>query len=384
MMMLTTLFSLLTKPVKTPRIKDLNRIALLCYGGLGDVLLFSPVIAELKAWLPDASIILYVEERSMGVSSVLEGVDSVQIIPTTTMNRFKLFNYLVNDLKKRHFDAVLSCGTNKFIPILLGLTGIPYRVGYENKHDAYQQLSHQAPLKKDVYASIMYFELAKTFMKPLIGPAYEPFLQPNQLKPIAVLPLDRDLETIQATVLQPQQGSHRKHILLHPGVSQMSLSKGINKTWSAMDWSQLILSLTSTHSVYLVGGKDDEPLVADILALLPETLQRFSNLMGTTRNFSDLATLMSLMDTIVCVDSAPLHLSIALNKPTVAIFGPTDNQKLLPSPQYTPSVQAVTVENLACRPCLWANRQKNCETSDCLNVPVKAVETAILSLLSKY
>lgn len=151
-----------------------------------------------------------------------------------------------------------------------------------------------------------------------------------------------------------------------------------------MDWSQLILSLTSTHSVYLVGGKDDEPLVADILALLPETLQRFSNLMGTTRNFSDLATLMSLMDAIVCVDSAPLHLSIALNKPTVAIFGPTDNQKLLPSPKYTPSVQAVTVEDLACRPCLWANRQKNCETSDCLNVPVKAVETAILSLLSKY
>jgi ADP-heptose:LPS heptosyltransferase len=380
-MMLNNILSVFNPPVKTPRIKELNRIALLCYGGLGDVLLFSPVIAEIKAWLPDASITLYLEERSMGVSSVLAGIDSVQIIPTGTMNKVKLFAFLVNDLKKRHFDAVLSCGTNKFIPYLLAMSGIPYRVGYETSGYGQQLLSHQAPLNKSVYASLMYFELAKTFMKPLIGPAYEPFLQPSQLKPIATTPSDRDLEELQTLALQPQQGNHRKHILLHPGVSQMSLSKGINKTWAAMDWAQLILSLSGTHCVYLVGGKDDEPLVTDILALLPENLQRFSNLMGTTRNFSDLAGLMTLMDAVICVDSAPLHLAIAMNKPTVAIFGPTDEQKLLPNPEWVPTVKAVTVEGLACRPCLWAIRQQNCATSDCLKVSVQAVELAVLGLL---
>ena len=380
-MIVSKLFSLLSPPLKTPRIKDLNRIALLCYGGLGDVLLFSPVIAEIKAWLPDASITLYLEERSMGVSSVLVGIDSVQLIPTGSMNKLKLFSFLVDDLKKRHFDAVLSCGTNKFIPYMLAATGIPYRVGYETSGYGQQLLSHQAPLKRNIYASFMYFELAKTFMKPLIGPAYEAFLQPQQLKPMATAPSDRDLEELQTLSRQPNQGDHRKHILLHPGVSQVSLSKGINKMWAAMDWSQLILALTSTHCVYLVGGKDDEPLVADILALLPENLQRLSNLMGTTRNFSYLSGLMTLMDAIICVDSAPLHLAIAMGKPTVAIFGPTDEKKLVPNPEWVPTVKAVTVEDLACRPCLWAVRQQNCETSECLQVSVKAVESAVLGLL---
>jgi ADP-heptose:LPS heptosyltransferase len=381
MMIMTQLLSLLSRPFKTPRIKDLNRIALLCYGGLGDVLLFSPVIAEIKAWLPEASITLYLEERSMGVSSVLAGVDAVQIIPTGSRNKLQLFKFLVTDLKKRHFDAVLSCGTNQFIPYMLAATGIPYRVGYQTTGYGQQLLSHQAVLNQATYASCMYFELAKAFMKPLIGPAYEPFLQPHQLKPIALPPSDRDLDELKGIALQPNQGTHRHHILLHPGVSQMSLSKGINKTWSALDWSQLILSLSKLHCVYLVGGKDDEPLVTDILAHLPENLQRFSNLMGTTRNFSDLAGLMTIMDAVVCVDSAPLHLAIALGKPTVAIFGPTDEEKLLPNPQWVPSVKAVTVEGLACRPCLWAVRQQNCETSDCLRVSPETVETAVLGLL---
>jgi ADP-heptose:LPS heptosyltransferase len=67
-------------PSHSFRLKDLHRIALICYGGLGDVLLFSPVIREIRQWLPHVHLTLYTEERSASVGTVLEGVDVVQIL----------------------------------------------------------------------------------------------------------------------------------------------------------------------------------------------------------------------------------------------------------------------------------------------------------------
>jgi ADP-heptose:LPS heptosyltransferase len=72
---------------------------------------------------------------------------------------------------------------------------------------------------------------------------------------------------------------------------------------------------------------------------------------------------------MVCVDSAPLHLGVGLGTNLVAIFGPTDEHKLLPpeSPQIK-VIQAGT----HCRPCLWATRQTTCEALSCL----KEIEVA--------
>jgi ADP-heptose:LPS heptosyltransferase len=39
---------------------------------------------------------------------------------------------------------------------------------------------------------------------------------------------------------------------------------------------------------------------------------------------------MALSDLVVCVDSAPMHIAVALPKNLVALFGPTDPKRLLP------------------------------------------------------
>jgi ADP-heptose:LPS heptosyltransferase len=36
---------------------------------------------------------------------------------------------------------------------------------------------------------------------------------------------------------------------------------------------------------------------------------------------------------MICTDSAPMHLSVAVGTYTIALFGPTDQAKLLPSGQ---------------------------------------------------
>lgn len=51
---------------------------------------------------------------------------------------------------------------------------------------------------------------------------------------------------------------------------------------------------------------------------------------GHTRNLKELVALIDICDLLVCVDSAPMHLAVALNKPVVALFGPTNEAVLLP------------------------------------------------------
>jgi|GEM_PF-1036933 len=364
-------------PEPTKRIKDMHRIALICYGGLGDVLLFSPVVREIKRWLPQLHITVYVEARSAGVSTVLADVDAVMSMPVQALSRPALAKWLVKDLRMRHFDGVISTGTNPLIAGVLTAAGIAYRVGYESQPWAMKLMSHTTPVKRHAYAGEMYLELAKAFLRPLIGPAYE--FNGISTLPYVKAPNDEHVQRFE-TLKIARLPDHRKHVLIHPGVSRVSQQKGIYKDWSPAKWAQFILDLSKDHAVYLIGGPDDQPAVDAILKDLPEGLAHFKNLVGETKSFEELAALMSVMDAVCVVDSAPLHLSIGLDKPTLAFFGPTNNAVLIPERD---SVQVVRRQDLDCQPCLWAVRQKNCADSTCLDVSVEMMRDGLNQLLKK-
>ena len=377
--MIASILSFLAPPPSF-RVKDIHRIALICYGGLGDVLLFSPVIHEIRQWMPHVHITLYAEERSASVGTVLEGVDAVLSMPVGSLSKFQFFKYLVADLRLRHYDAVISTGRNPFIAVALALSGVPYRVGYASKTWANRFLSHITTVKSKYYASIMHLELARSFLKPLFGSAYT--FGKTKARPYAKTIDVKTIHTMESLKIE-RLPSHRKHILIHPGVSAMSQKKGIYKGWSAIKWADFILQLSRHHAVYLVGAKDDETIVNEILAILPTSLGTFKNLFGQTKSFADLAGLMSCMDVICAVDSAPMHLAIALDRPTLAFFGPTDPTLLVPPEDTTEGfIKTVYRRDLACRPCLWQHRQENCDSSDCLKVSVESMLEAVNDLIN--
>jgi putative inorganic carbon (HCO3(-)) transporter len=341
----------------------MKRIAFLNMGGIGDQLLFSPVIAAVRQALPEATLTLLLEHRSQSVVELLPEVDHV--IPLRNQSRLKLTSELFFRLRAGQFDAVISCGSSPLIAPLLWSSGIPVRVGFASKSSAF--LTAAAPLQKTVYASDMYFALAQAFLTHQFGSAPTGPVAPC-LQPVTGVALPPGW---------PTQGLRRR-LLLHPGSSRLSVEKGILKGWSAPRWQSLITALTQDTDVLLVGGPDDEAIIADIQAGLPEGLPHFYNLYGQTRNLKDLAACVQAADLLVCVDSAPLHLAVGLNTPFVALFGPTDDRKLVPPGRGC----VVARQDLDCRPCLWAVRQQNCEQSTCLDIPVEAVLQAVSAQLN--
>lgn len=83
------------------------------------------------------------------------------------------------------------------------------------------------------------------------------------------------------------------------------------------------------YSIRLFGSKKDEAVGEQIRNALPEPLQRYClNLAGQT-DLNQAVDLISDCVAIVSNDSGLMHIAAALNKPLVALYGPT-------SPQYTP------------------------------------------------
>jgi heptosyltransferase-3 len=81
---------------------------------------------------------------------------------------------------------------------------------------------------------------------------------------------------------------------------------------------------------------------------------------------------------VVCVDSLPLHLASALQRPCVVLFGPSS--ELVWGPWRNPRA-IVVAQEYSCRPC-GLDGCGGSKVSDCLaTLPVEPVEAALRKLL---
>lgn len=356
--------------------EHIQNLAVINLGGIGDEILFSPVLLALKESLPNTRITLILEKRSKSIVELLPGVDEIIALDVQGMSRSSMFMAFTGVLRSRPFDAVLSSGSSPFIALMLYLSGIPYRVGYESKLGFL--LSKQAPLNKKIYAAEMYFTLAHTFLKGLFGNQYKP---PETILPILKFPLEEETAWARDLLSASRVYSENlQRILIHPGVSLISVQKNILKGWPAESWCALIQELTANAEVFLAGGPDDAAITQQILSQLPPNLPNFHNIVGKTENLKQLAMLIQEVDLLVSVDSAPLHLAIGYHTPVVAMFGPTDPDKLVPN---LPWVKTVKLDELKCRPCLWDTRQTSCDRPVCLEVEPTDVAAAVHEMLSR-
>lgn len=376
-----------------------QRIAVLNFGGIGDEVLFSPVLDALKNALPDSRITMILEKRSAGIAPLLPQTaftgtrhsDSLITVDLAEFSRQELFFKLRHYLTSQKYDAVLSSGSSPFIAPMLFSTGIPYRVGYDSKPWSRFFLSKPAPLNTRQYASQMYFSLAQAFIQGLYEQGlftrqqYEALHLRRHGYPVLARPHLDDEQWAEAVLSEFRIPKKQPVILVHPGVSLMSIQKNILKSWPAGHWVQFVRQAAHNHpeaAFVLLGGPDDEATITLIRETLVGQLPvNFHDWYGKTKSLGQLAALVASADMLVSADSAPLHIAVGYQKPVVAMFGPTDERKLLPPEG---PYHAVVVDKLACRPCLWDRRMISCDNPVCLDVPVssmlKAFEQAFSTL----
>ena len=151
----------------------------------------------------------------------------------------------------------------------------------------------------------------------------------------------------------------------------MSIQKNILKCPKIDFWIDLIRGLLKKgKQIVLLGTKDDEALINKILENKDISEDKnFINYFCKTKNIAHMAHIMKNAKAVICVDSAPMHVAIAVNAKTYAIFAPTNELKLVPDKNNVEIIKNDT----PCRPCLWHKRSENCKESKCLDIDFKLI-----------
>lgn len=325
--------------------KQFKNALFINFGGIGDEILFLPTLKAYRETYPYCKVTLALEPRSKSIKSLTDTIDKIITVNIKASGIMKYFNVLffIFSLWFKNFDIVISSGKNPLVAIILFLSGIKERIGYCSKTDFL--LTKKVPLNENQYAGKMYHDL----LTPIGITKY----QDPQILDASDFILEKNIK----------KGSF---VAIHPGVSKMSISKNIFKCPNPKFWKDLIKGLLNKNKqVVLLGTNDDKDLISEILK--DETISNhpnFINYFNRTKNILHMAHIMESSCAVICVDSAPMHVAIASNCKTFAIFGPTNEVKLTPNKNNIEIIK----NDCNCRPCLWHKRVNNCENSKCLEI----------------
>ncbi len=288
------------------------RILTLIPGGIGDQILFFPTLETLKQQYPDAKIDVIVEPRSKSAYRVCQYVNEVLYFDYKDRNGMADYLNLLGIIRDREYEIALTLGQKWTVGFLLWLNGIPTRVGYETNSSWF--ITNPVPLKTQQYAAYMYHDLVRGL--GIEAPC--PEVKINLPK--------QDIAWVE-TQLNSLQIKDSGYILIHGGSSKLAQSKGIDKIYPVPKWQRIVDSIEKKQPgmpIVLLSGPEDEEWVAQMKRVCPNLKVIMPPDIGKSAGVIAGANLM------LCTDSAPMHLSVAVGTYTIALFGPTEAKKLLP------------------------------------------------------
>ncbi len=283
------------------------RILALVPGGIGDQILFFPTLDSLKQAYPAAEIDVVVEPQSKGAYRVCTAVQTAIAFKFQDRNSLADWSNLLGVIRDREYEAVLAVDSQWGLGLLLWLSGIPSRVGYGGNAGS-MFLTNAVPLKPAQYRAHQYYDLLQGL--GITAPC--PELSVNVPK--------ADIEWAEAE--QQRLGVQESgYVLLHNGSSQLDGAYPV-KHWQAIvaDFQEKQPQLP----IVLLDDSADPAWASTLSKTCPGVKLMKPGDVGKLTASIAAATLM------VCPDSAPMQLAVALQVPTVALFGSTDPKKQLP------------------------------------------------------
>ncbi|MBI5265700.1 MAG: HAD-IIIA family hydrolase [candidate division Zixibacteria bacterium] len=319
-------------------------------GSLGDVILSSAPVLNLRLTFPDSSISFLTRERFRPVVEMFDGVDHVITLPDYPS--IGEFANLVVTLDDRAFDTIIDLHGNFRSWLIRKMTAANHKFTYPKRRRER-------------------FQLVRTHRIPPTWPhtidLYNKAVSRAGGRVIADWPLLK-------TDSQSSDAGPSSLVVIAPG------AKHPTKQWPLERFAQTAAKIHREHEVHIawvVTAEDDIKL--DLHDYLPAShFTRFID-----RPISDLASVIGRASLVLANDSGIAHLSSAVGTPTLALFGPTHPALGFAPRSVYPSVIEVAE---SCRPCSLHGK-KPCwrEQRFCLtHISVDDVAARARAVLDQY
>lgn len=347
-------------PIDQPKTEEapIKKILLVRPRRMGDIILTTPALMALRSAFPEAYL-CYLLERPY--ARLIEGNGLVdEVLALRPDPGIIGLLTIIRKLRRKKFDVAIDFHGGPRSALLVLASGSRWKIGYKTKYKAwvYDNLVPRSYASGPVHSVINHLNLIR-ILKPETGMEFSLRVPPSR-------PEER--EKIEAFWKQAGLFS-RKILVLH-------ISAGNRfRDWGKENLVSFLEGLASWSEVWplLIGSKEDKAREKEILKSLGRPVP---SLVGQT-SLGELIATLEKADLFVGPDSGPMHLAAALNRPIVALFGPTLSAHFAPW-----KAKAIILERpLACRPC----RQRSCHEGNfaCLQTikPEEVIE-ACQKLLS--
>jgi lipopolysaccharide heptosyltransferase II len=306
------------------------KILLLKPSSLGDVIQALPVLRLLKRHLPASEIFWWIDSN---LAPLLEGDPDLTGIVRFERRRWASPRHWpemlrsIRWMREQNFDWVIDLQCLARSGAFAWLANGKFLIGLDEVREGARGFYDVAVRRASFHTHAADWYLA---VLPRLGvPVHKNF----QWLP--------ERPAIAAAVKSKWQTDGARWIAIQPG------ARWENKRWPVEYFAGLV-RLLAKHlpdtRFAILGAAEDKPLGEMILRAEP---QRSLNLCGET-SLTEMIEWLRLCELMVTNDTGPMHAAAALNKPLVALFGPTEPRRTGPYGH----LENVLRIDLPCSPCL--------------------------------
>lgn len=338
---------------------DPKRILIVKLSAIGDVLMATPVAAAVRKAFPESYIAWVVERKAADVVTGNPYLDEVYVMDrpkgggliSDASAYVASLRQLRRDLRRREFDVSLDFQGLLRSAVVSGLSGAKCRIGY---WDASELSTHFYHTKyrldpPDVDAQQRNLNLLTT-----IGI--------NSTETQMCMPLGEEDKLFASEFFAECGLEGQRAVALCPATTWAS------KHWITERWSEVVDLLADKWGAksVIMGSRADSALAEQISANA-----RTKPILSVGRTtLKQAGAIIANCDALIGVDTGLLHMSVALGRPTVGLFGPSAWHCFGKKPNYI-----WVAKDFPCIPCL---RHPTCSDFDCMRaIQVQDVDEAL-------
>jgi ADP-heptose:LPS heptosyltransferase len=276
-------------------------------GGIGNQILFFPTLDTLKQAYPDASIDVIAEPSTLGIYRIYPQVRRAIPFDFNDRNSLADWSNLLGMIREQEYEVVFSAQPGWSIGLLLWLSGVPSRIGYAESGNSF--LTASVADDPDQYQAHRYHRL--TAGLGITSPC----------PPISLRVPRKDIEWAEAE--QRRLGAIESgYLLIYP---QDGADAYPVQSWQIL--VQRLRELQPNLPVFVVQTANGQEVVSQL------------NQSGVTcgavspEQIGQLVALLAGANVVVCPEGDTLQLAVAVQTVTIALFGRSKPEKLLPPAQ---------------------------------------------------
>ncbi len=277
-----------------------QRILLIRFKGIGDVILSTPLFRAIRKQFPAAEIHLLTRPFCEPVVRHNPYLNKIILQPEKTASLREQIRF-VQGLRSAHYDWVLDLAAEPRSAWLTLATGAALRAGYAFRVRKWA-FNHPIPKNKiRKYQAEVNLDIIRALGVPDQGNQTEIYLSPEEKNWVELL------------FARPEMKDMKYRIGLNPTGTWSS------KRWPTAHWRELIERIHERFGVkpILLGGPGDETLIGEIRMGLEE-----KTLIKPETSLLQAGAFVSKLDLLVGNDGTPQHLAQAFGVRSLTLCGP--------------------------------------------------------------